>query len=166
MKQGIWRMIANVVTWGPIRAWIIRRAMKTPYFHLTGYMERWWFFNPTQRDTKTRRWNWIPFAIRVHHILRRDEDEHEHNHPWEARTIILDGWYVEQRNDSNPRISLRDVGYTGAIGAKQFHRILDVSRGGVWTLFIMYKFRGEWGFNVKGKFIPYKEYEHKRKEHS
>lgn len=166
MKEFIWRMIANVVTWGPARGWIIKRAMKTPYFHLTGYMNRYWFFNPIDRDSKRRRWNWIPISIRVHHILTADADESEHNHPWDARTIILDNWYVEQRNDSKPRITCRSPGYTGVIGAKQFHRILEVGPGGVWTLFIMYRFKGEWGFNVKGRFVPYKEYEHKREEHS
>lgn len=164
MKNLFWRLIANVVTWGPIRDRLIKRALRTPYFHLTGYMNRYWLFNPTDRTTKRRRWSWIPFAIRVHHIVRRDEDPHEHNHPWEARTIILDGWYVEQRNDSKPRISLRETGYTGVIGSKQFHKILDVSPGGVWTMFIMYKFKGVWGFYVSGKFIPYSEYENKREE--
>ena len=23
-------------------SWLIRRAQRTPYFHLAGYMERWW----------------------------------------------------------------------------------------------------------------------------
>lgn len=164
LKWFAWEFIAYVVTIPFVRAWIIKRAMRTPYFHLEGYMRRWWLFNPTIRETKKRRWEWIPFSIRVHHILRADLDTHEHNHPWDARTIIMNGWYLEQRNNSSPRIAMRDVGYTGPIGATQFHRIREVSQGGVWTLFIMYKYKGDWGFRVKGKFIPYKQYENKRKE--
>lgn len=164
MKNLFWRLIAFVVTRPFITDWLIERSFKTPYFHLKGYMYRWWLFNPTDRATRRRRWDWIPFAIRIHNIKRADLDDHEHNHPWEARTIILDGWYMEQRNDSSPKVSFRNTGYTGVIGSKQFHKILEVSPGGVWTMFIMYKFKGEWGFSVNGLFIPYKDYENKREE--
>lgn len=31
--------------------WLIRRAMRTPYIHIDGYMSRWWLFNPYDPTT-------------------------------------------------------------------------------------------------------------------
>lgn len=88
-----------------------RRAQRTPYRPITGrtdedlYMDRWWLFNPYRKDAAGNqvpaRWRWLP-SIRVHHIVRPDDDEHEHNHPWFARSIILRGGYLEERREEYP----------------------------------------------------------------
>lgn len=61
------------------------------------YKGRWWLFNPFSRETHKAALWWCPWSFRIHHIMRHDEDLDLHDHPWNARTIILRGWYTEQR---------------------------------------------------------------------
>jgi hypothetical protein len=77
---------------------IIARAQRTPYFHLDGYMNRWWLFRigrgPVDYSGHVMpRW----LGGRVHQILRSDSDRHSHCHPWPYLTIILRGGYWEER---------------------------------------------------------------------
>lgn len=178
---------ANPVTWFLSRErvadWLIRRAQRTPYTHIDGYMLRWWLFNPYDPATRKTRWAWFPWSVRVHHILREDRDQHFHDHPWNARTVILRGWYLEAREveqpaarfnsmeewrEANRRPSWRYMmpGSTAAIRFNSFHRIAQVSPGGVFTLFVTGPFLGDWGFKVDGKKVPHKCYLHGHKWHS
>jgi hypothetical protein len=88
--------------------------------------------------------------------MEPDHDRHLHDHPWNARTFILHGWYLEE----NPGDTIRfcDAGYTGRLLFGQYHRIEAVSPGGVLTVFVTWKYRGTWGFMVDGKKIPYYDY--------
>lgn len=157
MVAALWRIIARIVSRPAVADYIIRRAQRTPYFHLEGYMERWWLFNgtPPLSGGKGRRFEWLP-SIRVHHILRADHDRHPHNHPWNARTIILRGFYLEKRDDGT---HLRMRGDTATLKANDFHRILSVPADGVWTLFISWRWRHVWGFRQDdGSVTPWQEY--------
>jgi len=153
----MWDLIARFAAKPAVADWLIRRAQRTPYFHLEGYMERWWLFNPTPplNSGKGRRFEWLP-SVRIHHILRADNDRHLHNHPWDARTIILKGCYVERRE--NNRINVMLPGNTQRIGAHTFHRIETVSQGGVWTLFISWKWQHVWGFKTDKGFVEWQDY--------
>jgi len=163
MSNAAWHLVAAFVSRPVVAGWIIRRAMRTPYFHLQGYMDRWWLFNPYASDTsvqdalrgRAKRWNWLP-SIRLHHILREDLASHLHDHPWNARTILLDGWYIERREDRAPRV-LR-AGDTAAIAFGEYHHIERVSEGGVWTLFFTWQYGGTWGFRVDGEKVPWRVY--------
>lgn len=67
----------------------------------------------------------------------------------------MDGWYIEEV----PRqFFCRLSGYTGRLLYGQFHRIETVPPAGAWTLFITWKYRGTWGFDVDGVKVPYKQY--------
>lgn len=130
---------------------ILRRAMRTPYYDLPGYMERWWLFNSWERPGYKQ---WLP-TIRIHHILRADADRHLHNHPWNAWTVILRGWYLEEREDGlHGRWRLN----IARIRASDFHRIVAVSEDGVWTMFISTQWRQVWGFKTENGFVPWREY--------
>lgn len=139
---------------------LIARAKRTPYTPImspdgkTEYMGRYWLFNPYRKNEHGRlsppRFAWLP-SIRLHHIRRADDTRHLHDHPWNARTIILRGWYREEREGG--KVFTRTPGSTFRLRFGQFHRIEAVSPGGVWTLFITGKYRGVWGFKV-----PYREY--------
>ena len=184
MRNLPWAIAAWIATRPAITDWIIRRAQRTPYSHITGpdgslYMGRWWVFNPYTRlpdgETAPARWSWLP-SIRVHHIMRPDNDRHLHDHPWNARTIVLRGWYTEERpwaslsesdldaadgmaiGDETRAIFHRVSGYTGRLMFGQYHRISSVSSGGVWTLFLTWRKRGTWGFDVDGEKVPWREY--------
>lgn len=174
MKEFIWKHIARFLAQPRIAKAIIRHAQKTPYCHLPSnedpsYMARWWVFNPYSRVTNKPRWGWLcPVSIRVHHIRREDYDRAMHDHPWNARTIILDGWYLEKRPLLTGRFSepdrmdrrewLPDVelkwrrpGDTAALKFGEYHTIVEVADGGVYTLFFSSKWRGVWGFWVTAR---------------
>lgn len=165
-----WKIIAWIVSRPAIVQWLIRRAAKTPYFHITGkdgsiYMERYWLFNPYDKVDKSSWRRRFP-SIRLHCIKRKDQDDHPHDHPWDARTIILDRWYKEERlrrhcgmsswSDTYP--AKREAGDTAALKFGEYHRITEVADGGVWTMFITWKYCGTWGFLVDGKKVPWREY--------
>lgn len=191
MRNIPWAILAFFLKRPAVVDWLIRRAQRTPYVHITSkdgqdmYMGRWWLFNPYTRgtggDRHPARWRWLP-SIRLHHIMRPDSDRHLHDHPWNARTIVLRGWYREERPiadeaeciaDTLASLSLqphqvgnayaresfnRQPGYTGRLLFGQYHRISQVSIDGVWTLFFTWGKQGTWGFNVDGKKVPYREY--------
>lgn len=165
MLEFIWRGIARIVSRPSVAAWLIERAQRTPYKHLPGYMHRWWLFNPTppENDGKGRRFEWLP-SVRVHHILRADHARDMHNHPWSFRTIILRGWYIETRERQKngrmyPRVTyFREAGDTAKLDADGFHHVSKVSDGGVYTLFISWRWRHVWGFKTPDGFVAWRDY--------
>jgi hypothetical protein len=173
MADLVWKAVAWVVSRKPVADYIIKRAKRTPYFHLEDYMHRWWVFNPyggnkddPQADEFARhkaRYRWFP-SIRVHHILRADIADHPHDHPWNARTIILKGWYTEQRHVVNAdgttsyKAIRRRRGDTARIGYGEYHHVSKVSKGGVWTLFFTREYMGFWGFWKDGQKVRWQDY--------
>lgn len=156
MIEWFWRQVAKLAVANRDR--IMRRAFRTPYTHIGTdddiYMMRYWLFNPYQPNSK-KSWRQFLPSVRLHWICRPDRDRHHHDHPWNARTIILDGWYREHRDDE---ILHRRTGDTASIKFGEYHTISEVSEGGVWTLFITWKYRGTWGFDVDGVKVPYRIY--------
>ncbi|HBH37610.1 MAG TPA: hypothetical protein DDX06_04415 [Curvibacter sp.] len=193
--QFLWHLVALFVSQPRVASWLMRRAQRRPYSHITSadggsvYMGRWWLFNPYGKDENgdeiPARLSWLP-SVRIHHIMRPDQDRDLHDHPWNARTIVLRGWYMEERlksacslqqladctqiyapirNEGLGRVRLprravfrRTQGYTGRLLFGQYHRISEVSDGGVWTLFITWKKRGDWGFLVDGEKVHWRTY--------
>ena len=184
----LWRLVALIVSRPWVRARIISRAARTPYSHIRGadgslYMARYWLFNPYSKDAQNRivpaRISWLP-SIRVHHIRRPDTDRDLHDHPWNARTIVLGGWYEEERplevarfrvaglgrsvhlrtyeENQTRLVYVRRQGYTGRLLFEEYHRISEVSPGGVFTLFFTWPEKGDWGFSVDGVKVPHEEY--------
>ena len=151
--------------------------------HKEVYMERYWVFNPypTQKEkdaykARGEKLPWqFPISIRIHRIMVPDGDRHHHDHPWDARTILFKGGYDEERLEySGPCSSLdwmsfipatyhvvpyrRKQGDTVTLGFGEFHRITKVPKEGVWTLFITYPLKGDWGYLVDGKKVSFREY--------
>lgn len=175
MKEFLWKALAWFVSREPVAGYLIERAKRTPYFDLPGYMERNWLFNGYHFDLKDeksrheRRIKWLP-SVRIHHILRADTARHPHDHPWDARTIILKGGYDEQRMVGwkpseagtwvpDMQVIARCRGDTAALKYGEYHSIDRVSHGGVYTMFITWDYMGTWGFLVDGVKIPWREYE-------
>jgi hypothetical protein len=175
MKDMLWRGIARIVTIHAVTDWLIARGQRTPYRPITSrdgsdtYMVRLWLFNayPNEGDTAgwerwQRSWRRHVPSVRIHHILRADDDDHMHDHPWNARTIVLRGGYEEERpitrRDEARTVHWRARGYTGRLLFGQYHRISHVPPEGVWTLFTTWQKRGTWGFLVDGEKVPYRQY--------
>jgi hypothetical protein len=161
------KLLARILARPAVADAIIRRAQRTPYVHITSadgkkvYMGRWWLFNRYDRPGGPR-FKFLP-SIRVHHIMRADLDRHLHDHPWNARTFILRGWYMEQLEGSVGSHK-RPAGYTGRLLFGQYHRIARVSPRGTWTLFVTWRYRGTWGFLVNGRKVSYRQYLYGEKE--
>lgn len=140
------RLIQFLLRSKRVRMWLISRALKKPFVHLEGYMSRYWLCN--------ERWR-IPLlpAIRIHCIHRRDGDRDLHDHPFDFRSFVLFGSYVEQ--DVMGHQKLVKQGDTYYSPAERFHAIVHVSPSdviypaggfGVWTLVILSRKRQPWGF--------------------
>lgn len=174
-----WKLLAWIVSRPRVANWLIQRAMKTPYTHIHGkdgsvYMERYWLFNPYQwgrQDKEASKYPWFPWNIRLHWIRRPDADDHMHDHPWNARTIILRGGYTEHRLvDDTPKpeyllhpalkveVRTRLPGDTAKINFGQYHKIERIQPGGAWTLFISGPYQGTWGFLVDGAKVQWRKY--------
>ena len=167
MKEFIWGAIAKAVSLPAVSAYLVARAKKTPYLHIVSpdcsevYMERYWLANPYDRTTNKARWApWFPWSIRIHHIRREDRDRDCHDHPWNARTIILQGGYVEKRlgEDGGVTVHLRPAGSTAKLNFGEYHQITHVKPEGAVTLFITGPYRGTWGFLVDGVKVQWRKY--------
>lgn len=131
--MNIWDMFADAV---------IKSAKKRPYFDLEGYMNRWWFIKPKR---------WLPFAIRVHEILRSDSDRHLHDHPWHYVTVILKGGYYETTFNKYGQKVERWHG-PGSIlvrTADTYHSLRLPEGKTCWTMFSTGRWRQDWGFKTE-----------------
>lgn len=154
----MWTLIASYLSRPRIANMLVAYASRTPYDHIFDrdgslYMGRYWVL---------RERRWFPWAARVHFIAREDLDRDKHDHPCDYRTIPLVGGYWWE-NLFGGRFWL-GVGQTNAHPAEHFHKIVEVSEGGVWTLFIYRnrKHRNLWGFLVadgdRVVKVPWREY--------
>lgn len=148
---------------------VIAQAKKTPYFHLTNYMNRWWLFGGSHRtrdyrEDKELEWTRKEIdekigayvAARVHNILSSDYDGALHDHPWPFATVILKGGYFEITPlDQNQPASEDAYNYQRiwrGKGSVIFHKANDRHRlevpagGSATTLFFMGSKAQGWGF--------------------
>lgn len=167
--------------------WLIERAKRTPYYHLAGYMNRWWLVPYSQvikREVQTqvgvmtltdgtgpvkgfrpiaRLLQLFDVAVRVHEILHSDEGRDPHDHPWPYLTIVLKGGYYEERYDEHGKLlSIRWHGPGSIIfrPANSWH-MLKLAEDGTriaTTLFITGRKAQRWGFNVNGEKVDYVTY--------
>lgn len=157
--------------------WLINYAKRTPYYHLAGYMERFWLVPYTSAGSAGRdddgtgvlRFRDHPvkallqkfMAARIHHILRSDLGRDPHDHPWPYVTIILKGGYFEQRfNDAGEKVSAKWHG-AGSIlyrPAGSWHKLTLPPGETAWTLFITGKYQNKWGFLTTDGKVPHGQY--------
>lgn len=78
-----------------------------------------------------------------------------HDHPWDFWSLILKGGYVERRPQRTPNVRrplsiafrrAEDLHYVKLLGAS------------CWTLVVRFRRRREWGFRVRGAWMPWREY--------
>jgi len=154
---------------------LIRRAKRTPYYHLGNYMERYWLvpYNRTiiHEDGQTHGTGRVPWlkrpvarllqtfgiAVRVHRILRSDYGRDFHDHPWNFLSVILKGGYNEA-TPADPHGAWYGAGSVLFRRATDWHRLVLPWTGEAWTLFISGPRIQRWGFLVDGKKVPYTEY--------
>lgn len=104
------------------------------------------------------------FSVRLHHILKSDEDRGWHDHPWDFLSILLTNGYTEHR----PDIAYGGFLYNMRAYIPQFtlvsrwaedrHR-LELTDGPVWTLVFTGPRRREWGFiDSRGQWTHYSKH--------
>jgi hypothetical protein len=104
------------------------------------------------------------FGVYLHHIVRPDADPDPHDHPWPFGSLVLRGWYEEELHPI-PHVFLarrepwryRRLSWH-TMPRDQAHRITDISPGGVWTLVLVGRRRGTWGFHTPYGFVPWQDY--------
>jgi hypothetical protein len=158
------KLIAKLLAYRPVALWVINVASKRPYYHLPGYMQRWWLFNPDIDEKGTKQYEWIPFSIRVHHIIRADRDKWPHCHPGRFIAFVMIGWYENKKylTKNISQVWTVDEGQYYKMSENEYHWVSQVSDPGPWTLFVMWKPKvrkpGSWGFLVRGKYVPWRQY--------
>lgn len=144
---------------------LVRFAQRTPYEHLyhadgSVYMERWHLLQ--------RHWWTFGIRMRVHRIATPDLDRHLHDHPWPFLSIVLQGFYVEERPlERDPcfagdyelcYLTQRKAGSIAYRRPTDRHRICHISEGGVWTIFVTGPARQWWGFFTPGGKVFWRDY--------
>lgn len=72
-----------------------------------------------------------------HRFLRNDSERHLHSHPWEAKSTILAGWYIEQyRIGDKDFTTSRIQGEWHLIHPGTLHRIIEVQPN-TWTMMLV-----------------------------
>ena len=145
LTERFWQWLARQLSRRVVFDFLFAIARRSPYKHIFDkefrlYMGRWWVLKERA---------WFPWAARLHHITRPDNERHLHDHPYDFRTLILQGAYDEV--DIFGNYVPRQSGTSYARRAHEYHRIVAMGAvSGAWTLFI-YRHRkvsNPWGFLV------------------
>ena len=104
------------------------------------------------------------FNIYIHGIYKADEDLHLHNHPWDYKSFVLYGTFVEKERttdlDKDVKYRYNHLHFGSFIKRKAntFHKILRLESEAVYTLFITNKSYNKWGYDVDNKFVDFETY--------
>ncbi len=100
------------------------------------------------------RWSlWLPFglSLKLHKIVREDDDRCAHDHPWWFLRIILWGGYLEACGTDNHLVHRKPwrpwAPWRIYFCPRSFrHRILELPEGVSWTLLLCGPNQVTWGF--------------------
>jgi len=110
------------------------------------------------------RWSlWLPFglSLKVHKIVRSDNDRCEHNHPWWFIRIILYGGYAEQiKGKTYSRLPWRPWAFWRIYPCLPSfqHKILRLFKRSNWSLVLCGRNKGSWGFLTKDGWVPWRQF--------
>jgi hypothetical protein len=104
------------------------------------------------------------FAICLHWIHKPDAEPYLHDHPVSFFSLILKGWYVEDRDTLIGdgmwfRCFVRRRWWQWMRGSRtDRHKIVEVAPGGCLTLAFMTSVTQRWGFYTPSGWIGWKDY--------
>lgn len=108
------------------------------------------------------RWSfWLPrgWSIKLHHILRPDQDRCHHDHPWRFWTLILWGGYVEEIRGPVTIVRRNVFGMIRKNTARHTHRVTELIGHTVWTIGLYAPREREWGFMSRtGGWVPWNDF--------
>lgn len=133
-----------------VRAWALDHIAKHPEpdFHI----------GPAD-DHQLQRWFVVPRNpfnnVYLHRFLRSDDDRALHDHPWNNRSWVLSGEYVEHLQDGSTVTRFEgDVVERHAIEA---HRV-ELVTGPAVTLFFTGPIIRSWGFYCPKGWVPWRQF--------
>lgn len=107
-------------------------------------------------------------GLYLHHVMRPDEDQHLHDHPWDFSALIVAGGYQEDIPNLEHGKTWKHGGSLlirvwGPLSfrssrAEQLHRISADHFKKTWTIFLAGPKRRVWGFETENGWMPYDEY--------
>jgi len=112
------------------------------------------------------RWSlWLPFglSLKLHKIMRPDDDRCAHDHPWWMIRIILWGGYTESHG-TDSKVSHRKPWRPWApwriyyCGPTFRHRILELPHRISWSLVLCSGRKREWGFYTKFGWLDWRKF--------
>jgi hypothetical protein len=128
------------------------KTLRTPEGEL--YLRRWIIFGRLdQHCDSSRSWikkPWSPFgrALYLHNMLGPDAGRDRHDHPWNFRSKVLAGGYVEEVQSEGQVLMIpRLAGDYDFRPAEWLHRVSYVLPN-TWTLVLCGRREREWGFLV------------------
>lgn len=106
-----------------------------------------------------RRWFIVPrnaqMNVYLHEFRRSDDDRAMHDHPWNNRSFIIAGQYIEHTPQG--RI-LRQPGDCAVRLATDRHRVELINGAPCVTLFTTGPKIRDWGFHCPQGFVPWQEF--------
>ena len=138
---------------------LLENSANKPYFHLDEYMDRWWLVEE-QKD--------LNVSVRLHHLLRSDQDAWMHDHPFSNVSIGIQGgyWDITPKDQAqSPELDAIEnnrvwcgPGTIISRKATDRHRIEIPEGGEAWSLFIMGPWTRDWGFHTADGWVYYRDY--------
>lgn len=104
------------------------------------------------------RWSlWLPFgaSLKLHKIVRPDDDRCEHDHPWWFVRIVLKGGYVEEVEG---KTFTRRPGSVTWCGRGFRHRITTLRAAASWSLVLCGPKRDAWGFFTRDGWMHWRKF--------
>jgi hypothetical protein len=133
---------------GDMQAWARAKMQSLPDFIIGDeddpYMRRWWII-PRNEGCN----------VYLHEILRSDDDRALHDHPWDNRSLLLIGSYVEHTPEGK---FVREEGWTGVRQATDAHRLEVIEGERCVSLFMTGPKVREWGFHCPKGWVHWQDF--------
>ncbi len=109
------------------------------------------------------RWSlWLPFgwSLKLHKIMRADDDRCSHDHPWIFLRFILWGGYTEEfsKADEPTKTIERKPWRLSYCGANFKHRITKLTTTHSWSLVLCGPSVREWGFFTREGWVGWRTF--------
>lgn len=110
------------------------------------------------------RWSlWLPggLSLKIHKIVRPDNDRCEHDHPWWFIRVILWGGYREIiKGQSYDRLPWRPWAFWRIYPCLPSfqHKIIELFKDANYSLVLCGRNKGTWGFKTKKGWIPWQKF--------
>ena len=126
----------------------ILKPHRLPDLELVGYLHRWCIVPRSKSKNQY-----------LHQILSADEPI-LHDHPWDFKSMILTGSYIETTPEGE---FTRRAGDMYEKKATDLHYIKSVEEN-TWTMVFTGPNVRDWGFQIEGEWVSHDQYEGRRLE--